>query len=170
MARSKSSFENVQINVTDEDLAVVEDILDLPAHKIAQDTPTEGQPLPAPVKPKGYHGRWAPGVSGNPQGRPRRTVEMRLLTRLARAVFSDDKMGRMCDNVADKAAEGDLDYVRFVFSYLVGTPVARTDVNITSGQDTLATWLADLRETEDMPPEIADPISNLPTPDRHTTL
>lgn len=166
---AKSSFENVAVTVEPADLAEVEEIVDGVRYK----NDRKGGMYKMADKHIGHRvqdrrGRWVPGVSGNPQGRPRRTVEQRLLYRLARSMLDGDRLYNMCETVSDKAAAGDLDYVRFVFSYLVGTPVARTDINITSGEETLATWLADLRETQDLPPEAADPISNFP--DRETVL
>lgn len=99
---------------------------------------------------KDEKGRFTPGnrYGGKSPGRPPRAVEEKLLQTLAEAIQTNGTLKDGLEKIKDGIKKGDLDYWKFVFSYLVGMPIQRQSVSL-SGQEMLADWLNDLRQAED---------------------
>lgn len=105
-------------------------------------------------------GKFVPGnraAVGNRGGRPPRATEERLLQELADAITTNGTLKACLDKVKEKFKAGDLDYIKFVFGYLVGMPVQRSSVSL-SGRDALEDWMNDLRQVDHEPSNgVAEP-------------
>ncbi len=94
-------------------------------------------------------GRFAPGnklAVGNRGGRQPRRVEDRLIIELAARV-SSNALAAILDKVVEEARAGKEWAIKFIYAYLVGQPIARQAISI-STQDALADWLLDLRRAQ----------------------
>lgn len=94
-------------------------------------------------------GRFVPGTTGNPAGRPRRAVEERMLRELGAKLDRNGTLPTILDKVIDEAKNGKEWAVRFVFEYMVGKPVQRTEQRIEL-RDLLDSWASG--DISDTPP------------------
>ncbi len=81
-------------------------------------------PTPPPVS-----GRWKPGQSGNPSGRPKKKPLTEALQRVL-AKLSDDERDILCKEMITKLASGDVAAFKEVADRVEGkvpTPVGGTD-------------------------------------------
>jgi len=71
-------------------------------------------------------GRWKPGQSGNPKGRPPREREVRYME-IALSAVSFAKWREIVKRAAEDAAAGDGQARRWLSDYLMGPPTQRTE-------------------------------------------
>lgn len=72
------------------------------------------------------NGQWLPGVSGNPNGRQKLSVEDRLFRIMASRV-SDEDWKTIVDRQVTKARSGALPSATWIADRLMGKPVERTE-------------------------------------------
>jgi len=81
-------------------------------------------------------GRFVPGnqasakINGGNGGRPRRAVEERLLSELRTRLDCNGTLATILDKVIDEAKGGKEWAIRFIFEYMVGRPIQRTESKI----------------------------------------
>lgn len=75
----------------------------------------------APVDSKKSVGRWKPGQSGNPKGRPKASLValQRDLEGAIRDHLTADKVKRIVDAIVDKATRGDVKAAKLILDKLV---------------------------------------------------
>jgi hypothetical protein len=69
-----------------------------------------------------------PGESGNPNGRPKRSVEEAALEQF-RSHFRNGNMGAVIDSLQRQAARGNVQAIRLVLEYMLGKPPQEVDLN-----------------------------------------
>ena len=85
-----------------------------------------------PKAPRDKKGRFIPGVSPNPAGRKPRPVEVGVLELFRECVSMDDRRDIIAAAVV-RAKRGDKGARDFIYSYLYGPPVQKTETAITGG-------------------------------------
>lgn len=78
-------------------------------------------------KERDERGRFAPGNSGNPTGRPKRSVEEASLDRF-RARYSNGEWSALLDALDRQVKRGNIQAIRLVFEYLLGKPSQPVDM------------------------------------------
>ena len=69
-----------------------------------------------------------PGQSGNPNGRPKRSVEEAALEQF-RSHFRNGNIGVVIDALQKQAARGNVQAIRLVLEYLLGKAPQEVDLN-----------------------------------------
>jgi hypothetical protein len=72
-------------------------------------------------------GKWKPGQSGNPNGRPCKTVEQEALDKF-RAHFRNGNFETILTALQKQANKGNVRAIQLVFDYLVGKPAQAIDL------------------------------------------
>jgi hypothetical protein len=78
------------------------------------------------------NGHWKKGHSGNPKGRPRKSVEEKYLSALRDAVTMDD-LQKMFAVGLSRAKAGDLGWAKLIAEYLIGKPTQYVDAALQAG-------------------------------------
>lgn len=97
-------------------------------------------------------GRFVPGTTGNPNGRPRKSTKAPVRDGLARALAQlqanatvetiEQSIADLWKPILARAADGDLDAAKLVFAYLQGKPPQTINHRIGEDEESL---LEDLR-------------------------
>ena len=74
--------------------------------------------------------RWKPGESGNPNGRPKRSVEEAALEKF-RSRFNNGNFGTVLDSLDRLVQRGNVRAIELVFEYLLGKPTQRHEIDAT---------------------------------------
>ena len=74
--------------------------------------------------------RWKPGESGNPNGRPKRSVEEAALEKF-RQRFNNGSFGDVLDALERQVQRGNIRAIELVFEYLLGKPTQRHEIDAT---------------------------------------
>ncbi len=72
--------------------------------------------------------KWKPGQSGNPNGRPKRTVEEAALEKF-RQRFNNGSFGDVLDALERQVIRGNIRAIELVFEYLLGKPTQRHEID-----------------------------------------
>jgi hypothetical protein len=91
-----------------------------------------GPALPAPTEERAIDGRWQPGQSGNPAGRPpsKRQSINALQQRLEEAVRSrlrPERVEKIVEKLCDLAEQGNVKAAQTILAYTITKPAAETD-------------------------------------------
>ena len=77
-----------------------------------------------------YPNRWKPGESGNPNGRPKRSVEEAALETF-RKRFGNGNFGSTLDSLEELVKRKNVRAIEIVFEYLLGKPTQRHEIDAT---------------------------------------
>jgi len=85
-----------------------------------------------PEHPGRIKGRFAPGVSGNPGGKPLRAFSRAQFMAILRGVMTDSVIAKVIERARDQALAGNRDAREWLFNYLAGAPTQSHDVSVRS--------------------------------------
>jgi hypothetical protein len=108
-------------------------------------------------------GRWKPGQSGNPKGRPKASLValQRDLEGAIREHLTADKVKRIVDAIVDKATHGDVKAAKLILDKLVPNATDADQGNQDAGRTVIfrvenATFLANQKKAPSVSVEIID--------------
>jgi hypothetical protein len=78
-------------------------------------------------------GKFIKGTSGNPKGRPRREREENVLDIMV-SECSPDKLRTIINKAIEQAVRGDSTARKWLFDYLIGSPIQRQEVSGVDGK------------------------------------
>lgn len=91
-------------------------------------------------------GRWQPGQSGNPGGRPKRPAAERYLRALEQGVTLAE-WKEIVEKAVSQAQKGDSRARTWLSEYLIGKPIQRTEISGPDGKP------IETKQTHDVDPE-----------------